>query len=100
MNKYYYIYFPSNTGRSTLYVGITNNIPVRIIKHRENKKGFAYRYKCFDLMYYEVFEDPSIAIQREKEIKKWSREKKEALIKTINPKFQNLLPEFYASNIF
>lgn len=99
MNKYYYVSILSNTGRTTLYIGVTNNIPNRIIKHRENKKGFAFRYKCFDLMYYEIFEYPNVAINREKEIKKWNRQKKEELIKTMNPNIHNLLSEFYTSNI-
>ncbi|MCB9222799.1 MAG: GIY-YIG nuclease family protein [Crocinitomicaceae bacterium] len=96
MSKSIFIYILSDASRSTLYIGVTNNIQRRIIEHEENKGGFANRYKCFDLIYYEVFSNPKDAIDREKELKKWNRRKKEDLIKTKNPKFLDLSPELYA----
>jgi putative endonuclease len=95
MQHNYFLYILTNNGRTTLYVGVTNNIPSRILQHKENKKGFAYRYHCFKLIYFEHFTNIEDAIAREKQIKKWSRDKKEKLISSKNPKWSNLLPEFY-----
>ena len=90
MSKVMYIYVLSNKSRSTLYVGVTNNILRRIEEHKVSTEAFAYRYKCFDLIYYEVFDNPMTAIEREKEIKKWRREKKMELIKIKNPFLKNI----------
>ena len=56
-------------------------------------EGFTKKYRCNSLLYYEQFTDVEEAIAREKELKGWSREKKETLIKTINPSFWNLAVE-------
>jgi putative endonuclease len=79
----------SNSG--TLYTGITKDLLKRTSAHRENiNKGFTKQYKCHKLVYYEHYNDVKQAITREKQIKKWRREKKEALIKNINPKWKDL----------
>ena len=71
----------------------------RLIEHyleRGNKKKFTGRYQCFYLLYYEVFESPSVAIAREKEIKGWVRKKKEELINSLNPNWDFLNNEIIA----
>src|SRR5699024_4600285 len=84
----YYTYITTNPGRTTLYIGMTNNLSRRLKQHQDNKgKGdtFAGRYYCYNLIYYEVYSTPLEAIEREKECKKWNRSKKEALISAVNP---------------
>jgi putative endonuclease len=94
-NQNYFVYITTNSTRSTLYIGVTNDLERRLREHFENsgeQKTFAGRYYCYRLLYYERFSDPTQAIAREKQLKGWTRAKKEALIKTQNPflKFLNL----------
>ena len=87
-NYNFYVYITTNPDRTSLYVGVTNDISVRVIQHTENrgnKKTHAGKYYCYNLIYYEHFSDINYAIAREKEIKKWRREKKEALIALLIP---------------
>ncbi len=89
----YYVYITTNPGRSTLYIGITNNLQNRLDEHAKNRgdsKTFAGRYYCYKLIYYETYKTPLEAIEREKELKKWRREKKEALINSVNPGWEFL----------
>ena len=90
----YFLYIVTNKYRTTLYVGITNNIQRRIAEHyvdSQNKKlSFAGKYNCIYLIYYEGFDNPKAAIAREKEIKKWRREKKNKLVSEFNPKWESL----------
>lgn len=94
-NHNYYVYFmSSNSG--TLYLGVTNNLERRVVEHRSGKiSGFSSKYKCIKLVYYEYYENVNDAIAREKEIKKWSREKKTNLIKTINPGWRDLYMDLH-----
>ncbi len=90
----YYVYITTNPGKTVLYVGVTNNLIVRIQQHylnKGNKKTFAGKYYCYKLLYYEFFSDINQAILREKEIKNMSREKKEKLITIKNPKWNFLV---------
>ena len=90
----YFVYIMTNQYRTTFYIGITNNIQRRISEHyfdsQNLKKSFAGKYNCIYLVYYEGYEYPNDAIQREKTIKKWRREKKNELISDFNPKWENL----------
>jgi len=90
----YFVYIVTNQYRTTLYIGITNNIQKRISQHyfdsQNERKSFAGKYQCIYLVYYEGFEFPKDAIAREKELKKWRREKKNKLISEFNPKWENL----------
>lgn len=90
----YFVYITTNPKRSTLYVGMTNDLQRRLQEHFMNSGDaatFAGRYYCYNLIYFERHTQIEHAIEREKEIKKWSRVKKEALINTQNPfwKFLN-----------
>jgi len=90
--KYYFVYIITNRYKTVFYVGVTNNLKRRLDEHyRELVKGFSTRYRLKFLIHYEKFTDINIAIRREKEIKKWGKRKKKALIDKNNPvwKFLN-----------
>ncbi len=87
--RYYYTYITTNPVKTTFYTGVTNNLVRRLSEHKANRgqfKTFAGRYYCYNLVYYESYTSIKIAIEREKEIKDLSHEKKIELIKTKNPK--------------
>lgn len=89
----YYTYITTNPRKTALYIGITNNLSRRLSEHFENAgqpETFAGRYYCYNLVYYELTSDVNVAIAREKEIKKWSRSKKNDLIATLNPEWRFL----------
>lgn len=85
----YFIYMVTNNTKKVLYCGVTNNLKVRLFDHEidslNEKKPFAGKYNCYHLVYYERFQDVNQAIRREKEIKGWSRKKKDELIEIMNP---------------
>jgi len=97
MNQHnYFVYITTNPNKTTLYVGVTNDLPTRLDQHFSNRgqsKTFAGKYFCFNLIYWERHQYIDHAIQREKEIKKWRREKKEALINAMNPEWNFLNEE-------
>ncbi len=94
----YYTYILTNRGRTVLYIGVTNNMGVRLIQHKEsadrNDKSFTARYKCYFLIHYETFNWVNEAITREKELKGWSRKKKDELINLHNPNWEFLNHHF------
>ena len=82
----YYVYILSNYNNTVLYVGVTNDLIRRCHEHKNKLiKGFTEKYNVNKLVYYEVFDFIDLAIQREKQIKGYSREKKEMLIEKLNP---------------
>ena len=86
-----YVYILTNTGRTVLYIGVTNDLPRRLYEHRTsrgNASKFTGRYQSDLLVYFELQADASQAIAREKVLKGWSRAKKEALIAGFNPTWQ------------
>jgi putative endonuclease len=89
----YFVYIVTNPNRTVLYTGVTNDLYSRTTQHYESrgkKNHFASRYYCYNLIYYERHLTAAYAIEREKEIKKWSRKKKEQLINQFNPKWEFL----------
>ena len=87
----YFIYMVTNKGRTTLYTGVTNSLVRRVSQHRRGEiPGFSQRYNTNRLVYYEQFQDVRDAIAREKQLKGWSRRKKEALINAMNPGWTDL----------
>ena len=87
----YFVYIMANRGRTTLYIGVTNSLMHRVSQHRAGDiQGFSQRYNTNRLMYYEQFNEVQDAIAREKQLKGWSRRKKEALINGLNPKWADL----------
>lgn len=84
----YFTYITTNPKRTTLYVGITNDLYTRMVQHYQARgkwKSFAGRFYCYNLVYFERHDNPMDAISREKEIKRWRRSKKESLITSQNP---------------
>jgi putative endonuclease len=94
----FYVYILTNPGKAVLYIGVTNDLTRRLQEHYDNRgnpKSFTGRYYCYKLIYYEIFQYISEAIGREKQLKKWSRKKKENLIKRMNPGWHTLNGQFY-----
>ncbi len=91
MTKHYFLYITTNTHNTTLYTGVTGNLKKRIYEHKQKLvDGFTKRYNITKLVYFEIFDDPTNAIKREKQIKGGSRRKKIDLIENINPKWDDL----------
>lgn len=81
----------TSSSRRALYTGVTNDLEFRKVLHLESgDETFVGRYKVYRLVYYEEFQWIQAAIAREKEIKGWSRKKKEALIRSVNPGWKDL----------
>ena len=90
----YYVYLLTNWNNKVIYVGVTNNLARRIYEHQNKKvKGFTQKYNLNKLVYYEKTNDIMDALEREKEIKKWRREKKNELVHSLNPKWKDLSTE-------
>jgi putative endonuclease len=86
-----YFYILTNKPRGTLYVGVTNDLVRRVYEHREGAvPGFTKRYGLKQLVYFERYDDPNSAIQREKNIKHWSRSWELDLIAGANPQWRDL----------
>ena len=84
--EYYYVYFVASENRRALYIGVTNDLIRRTWEHKmELIDGFSKRYHCTHLMYYEEWGSVVDAIAREKQLKKWRRNKKLNLIESTNP---------------
>ena len=91
MDKDFYVYIAVNRHNNVMYVGVTNNLVRRMFEHRSGMiDGFTKRYNINKLVYFEQTSDVIAAISREKEIKKWRREKKDLLITSINPEWTDL----------
>ena len=88
----YYVYILTNQRKTVLYIGVTNNLRLRWQQHKEksDKRSFTSRYNCHFLVHAEYFDSIKEAIMREKELKKWRREKKNALITAHNPDWEFL----------
>jgi len=86
-----FVYILTNKNKTTLYIGVTNNLGRRLSEHNENTGSkFTKKYQVRHLVYYEVFENIKDAIKREKQLKGWSRIKKENIINKINPNWDFL----------
>lgn len=89
----YFVYIATNPKKTTLYIGMINDLARRLEEHASNagnSSTFAGLYHCNNLVYYEQFRVVGHAIEREKELKKWSRSKKETLINDFNPAWRFL----------
>jgi putative endonuclease len=94
--KAFYVYMMTNRSRVVLYSGITNSLMRRVWQHQNGEiERFTKMYKVNRLVYYERVNDPRDAIAREKEIKGWRRDKKNALVETMNPKWADLSPMLF-----
>jgi putative endonuclease len=87
--RQYWVYILSSRSRQ-LYVGATNDLALRLAQHRSSDSGFTHRYRVHRLVYFEPTGNPWSAIQREKQIKAFSRAKKVQLIQSMNPAWNDL----------
>ena len=86
-----YVYILSNWDDSVLYVGVTSNLPKRLYEHRSGfVEGFTKKYNIHKLVYYEEASYLRSALAREKQLKGWTRAKKNALIQRLNPEWKDL----------
>ena len=89
---YSFVYFMANAHNTTLYIGVTSDLDKRVWEHKSgvDKGCFTNRYNCHKLVYYEAFGDIKYAIAREKQLKNWKREWKNALVAKENPDWKDL----------
>ena len=86
-----FVYILTNKTNSVLYIGTTNDLKRRLNEHRAGKiEGFTSKYNVTKPVYCEEIKNPDIAIQREKQLKRWSRQKKIQLIESLNPDWNDL----------
>ena len=91
MTRTYYVYLLTNWNNKVIYLGVTNNLERRLYEHKNKLvKGFTEKYNVNRLVYFEETQDVTAAIAREKEIKKWRREKKNQLVNRMNPNWKDL----------
>lgn len=90
-NKTYYVYILTNKS-FTLYTGVTNNLQRRVWEHK-NKLigGFTNKYNIDKLVYFEEYNQVTEALNREKQVKSWTRQKRIDLIKSQNPTFEEII---------
>lgn len=87
----YYVYLLTNWNNKVLYTGVTNNLQRRLYEHKSKLiKGFTEKYNLNKLVYFEATNDIKAAIEREKQLKGWRREKKNGLVNTANPMWKDL----------
>jgi len=87
----YFVYILSNWNDSVLYIGVTGNLPRRLYEHRNHLvDGFSSKYNTDKLVYFEETNDVYSAISREKQLKGWTRAKKNHLITKMNPEWKDL----------
>ena len=87
----YCVYILSSQNNNVLYIGVTGDLKKRIYEHQHDlNDGFTKKYKVHKLVHFERFHEVSRAIAREKQLKGWRREKKEALIDSVNPSWKDL----------
>ncbi len=91
----YYVYIMASSAR-TLYIGVTNDLVRRVFEHKQGQGGgFTSRYNVKKLVYHEPTTDVLSVITREKELKGWRRNKKVALVASINPEWRDLALRWY-----
>lgn len=96
MNKKGYTYIITNKKNGVLYIGVTSNLSKRIYEHKNGlMDGFSKKYNLKKLVYYEICDDITNAIQREKQLKNWHRDWKINLIEKENPNWDDLAESFY-----
>ena len=92
----YFVYMMTNRWKNVLYTGVTNDLERRIWEHKNGEvRGFTKKYNCDRLVYFEEFGEIDQAIAREKQIKGWSRAKKDALIDTQNRDRKDLAENWF-----
>ena len=101
MKEHQYFVYIMSSGSGTLYIGVTNSVYRRALQHKAGEvEGFASKYGCTRLVYYEGFDDVHKAIGREKQLKGWTRAKKIALIESKNPRWEDMAEKWGARMLF
>ena len=92
----YYVYILANKTNSTVYIGVTSDLMRRLWEHRNDRiEGFTKTYHVHKLVYYESFSDVRDAIAREKQLKGWRRARKNELIESVNPAWEDLAGDWF-----
>ncbi len=95
----YYVYILTTFEKKVLYIGVTNDLERRILEHQQDASGakttFCGKYNCYYLVYWEYHRDIRAAIEREKYIKGWKRDKKIELINSFNPDWKFLNESYH-----
>ena len=91
MYNKYYVYIMTSSKNTAMYIGVTNDLHRRVLEHKSGQiSGFTQKYCCHKLVYYEEFSDIEQAIEREKILKGWKRDKKNKLVEAVNPLYNEL----------
>lgn len=94
-SDYYYIYILVGENNRVMYIGVTNDLHRRLREHRnEEIDGFTKRYHLHKLVYFEKYSSPKTAIKREKELKGWTRKRKNDLVTLYNPRWEDQSDSF------
>lgn len=94
-DHHFFVYIMASKSR-VIYVGMTNDLTVRVFQHKTGRyEGFTQRYKVHRLVYFEAYRYVSSAIEREKELKGWRREKRVALLEALNPTWEDLAADWF-----
>ena len=95
LQRSYYVYILASQRQGTLYIGVTSNLARRLDQHKQKLvAGFTAQYGVDKLMYYEIYGDVRDAIEREKQLKGWTRKKKIALFEKENTQWRDLSEDF------
>ena len=95
-DKLYHVYILSNKANTVVYIGVTGDLMRRLWEHRNDvADGFTKRYHVHKLVYYESTTDAQAAIDREKQLIKWRRAKKNELIESVNPAWKDLAADWF-----
>jgi putative endonuclease len=98
--KQYFVYMMTNRWKNVLYTGMTNSLEKRVWQHKNHAvPGFTKRYNCDRLVYFETYTEVDQAIARETQIKGWSRPKKNALVASLNPDWNDLAADWYNDRV-
>ena len=89
--KTYYIYAMTNWNNEVLYIGMTSNLEKRLYEHKQKLvEGFTEKYNVNKLVYFETTNCAQSAVERERQLKGWTRKKKDQLIEAVNPHWEEL----------
>ena len=93
MREYhFFVYILTSYNGNAMYIGVTNDLVRRVFQHKSGLiEGFTKQDRVHELVYFEQLEDVRAALEREKQLKKWSRAKKNGLVETANPEWKEIL---------
>jgi len=98
MEKHFFVYILANKTNTTIYTGVTSNLLARIREHKDHMdpNSFTAKYDVTKLVYYEeAGREPLAAFEREKQIKSWNRARKNKLVNSRNPHWEDLYPRLF-----